>query len=74
MIPPSSPLPLPLCACQGKSEGAKLMTGGNRVGKVGYFVEPTVFADCKDDMSIFREEIFGPVQSISKFSTLSEVR
>ncbi|XP_026321908.1 retinal dehydrogenase 1-like isoform X2 [Hyposmocoma kahamanoa] len=57
----------------GKKEGAKLMTGGNRIGKTGYYVEPTVFADVKDDMTIAREEIFGPVQSILKFNTLEEV-
>ena len=41
----------------GKSEGAKLMTGGERLGNQGFFVQPTVFADCKDDMTIAREEV-----------------
>lgn len=41
----------------GKREGAKLMTGGNRIGKTGYYVEPTVFADVKDDMTIAKEEV-----------------
>jgi len=41
--------------------------------KVGYFVEPTVFSDVKDDMRIAREEIFGPVQSILKFSSMEEL-
>ncbi|XP_033221160.1 aldehyde dehydrogenase, mitochondrial-like [Belonocnema kinseyi] len=57
----------------GKTEGAKLLYGGNRVGEKGYFVEPTVFADVKDDMKIAKEEIFGPVQQIFKFDDLDEV-
>ncbi|MGH7170259.1 MAG: aldehyde dehydrogenase family protein, partial [Gemmataceae bacterium] len=48
----------------GKKEGAKLLTGGNRCGERGYFIEPTVFDDVKDDMKIAREEIFGPVISV----------
>jgi aldehyde dehydrogenase (NAD+) len=57
----------------GKKENAKLMTGGNRVGEKGYFIEPTVFADVQDNMKIAREEIFGPVMSILKFKDMSEV-
>ena len=57
----------------GKKEGAKLMTGGKRVGAKGWFVEPTVFADVKDDMTIAKEEIFGPVMSILKFKNIDEV-
>jgi len=57
----------------GKKENAKLMTGGNRVGEKGYFIEPTVFADVQDNMTIAREEIFGPVMSILKFKDLNEV-
>lgn len=58
----------------GKKQGAKLVTGGNRYqGLPGYFVEPTVFADVKDDMQIAREEIFGPVQQIIRFKSLDEV-
>jgi len=57
----------------GKREGAELLTGGNRVGDKGNFIEPTVFADVKDDMKIAREEIFGPVMSIMKFRDLDEV-
>ena len=53
----------------GKSEGARLVTGGNRIDKPGYFVEPTVFADCSRDMKIVKEEIFGPVVSIIKFKS-----
>ena len=48
----------------GKKEGAKLLTGGKRVGDKGYFIEPTVFDDVTDEMKIAREEIFGPVMNI----------
>jgi len=57
----------------GKEEGATLQTGGNQFGDKGYFVEPTVFSDVKDNMRIAREEIFGPVLAIFKFDTLDEV-
>jgi len=57
----------------GKKEGASLKCGGNRFGTTGYFIEPTVFADVRDDMRIAREEIFGPVQSIMKFSSMEEL-
>ena len=43
----------------GKDSGAKLLIGGNRVGKQGYFIEPTLFTDVKDDMKIAQEEILG---------------
>ncbi|UYV60899.1 ALDH1A2 [Cordylochernes scorpioides] len=57
----------------GKDQKAKLVCGGKRIGTSGYFVEPTIFADVKDDMRIAREEIFGPVQQIFSFKTLDEV-
>lgn len=41
----------------GKEQGASLVTGGSRVGDKGYFVQPTVFADVKDDMKIAKEEV-----------------
>ena len=41
----------------GKKEGAKLLTGGQRYGDRGYFIQPTVFADVTDDMRIAREEV-----------------
>ncbi|RUP46604.1 hypothetical protein BC936DRAFT_146743 [Jimgerdemannia flammicorona] len=56
----------------GKKEGARVVTGGARWGTVGYFVQPTVFADCKDEMKIMQEEIFGPVVSIATFKTVEE--
>jgi aldehyde dehydrogenase (NAD+) len=51
----------------GQKEGASLVTGGERVGKRGYFISPAVFADVKHEMRISQEEIFGPVVSIIKF-------
>ncbi|XP_011499900.1 PREDICTED: aldehyde dehydrogenase, mitochondrial [Ceratosolen solmsi marchali] len=57
----------------GKSEGAKLVQGGVRVGEKGYFIAPTVFADVQDNMKIATDEIFGPVQQILKFDKISEV-
>jgi aldehyde dehydrogenase (NAD+) len=57
----------------GKKEGAKLLTGGKRVGTKGYFIEPTVFDNVRDEMKIAREEIFGPVMNILKFENMSEV-
>lgn len=58
---------------EGKQEGAKLITGGDRKGTNGYFVEPTIFADVEDDMTIAREEIFGPVMSVFVFDEVEEV-
>ncbi|XP_068140767.1 aldehyde dehydrogenase, mitochondrial [Drosophila tropicalis] len=59
---------------EGKKDGAKLVAGGNRPKDTcGYYVEPTVFADVKDDMTIAREEIFGPVQQLIRFKSLDEV-
>jgi aldehyde dehydrogenase (NAD+) len=57
----------------GVRENANLLCGGNRVGEVGNFVAPTVFAPVSDEMTIAREEIFGPVMSILKFRGLNEV-
>jgi len=58
---------------QGKSEGATLVCGGNAIDGDGWFIEPTVFADVTDDMTIAREEIFGPVMSVFEFETEEEV-
>ncbi len=57
----------------GKSQGGRLVRGGARVGTQGYFIEPTVFADVRDDMTIAREEIFGPVMSVIPFRDVDEV-
>ncbi|WP_100010187.1 aldehyde dehydrogenase family protein [Lentibacillus sediminis] len=58
---------------QGKNEGARLVTGGEKGLDKGYFVQPTIFADVEDDMVIAREEIFGPVMSVFVFDTVEEV-
>jgi phenylacetaldehyde dehydrogenase len=52
---------------QGKASGAELVTGGTRVGDEGYFVAPTVLAKTTPDMSVVREEIFGPVLCAMSF-------
>uniref|UniRef100_A0A6Q2X5T1 aldehyde dehydrogenase (NAD(+)) n=1 Tax=Esox lucius TaxID=8010 RepID=A0A6Q2X5T1_ESOLU len=57
----------------GKREGAKLMCGGGVAADRGYFIEPTIFGDVQDSMTIAREEIFGPVMQILKFKTVEEV-
>jgi aldehyde dehydrogenase (NAD+) len=51
----------------GRREGAELVAGGARVGEVGYFVAPTVFANVEHKMRISQEEIFGPVASVIRF-------
>jgi betaine-aldehyde dehydrogenase len=62
---------------RGRAEGAKLLIGGTRVtdGDLanGYFMTPAIFDACHDDMSIVREEIFGPVMSVLEFDTEDEV-
>lgn len=58
---------------KGVAEGARLITGGNLVDGDGFYIEPTVFADVTDDMTIAREEIFGPVLSVLDFGTEEEV-
>ena len=57
----------------GLSEGARVVTGGERIGNKGYFVKPTIFADVAEDMQIVKDEIFGPVVTVSKFTTVDEV-
>ena len=56
----------------GKNEGARLLTGGGRVGQKGYFVEPTIFDNVGDDMKIAKEEIFGPVMAVMKVKDIDE--
>jgi len=53
---------------QGISEGATLVCGGNEINEKGFFIEPTIFTDVTGDMTIAKEEIFGPVLCIEKFS------
>ncbi len=57
----------------GEKEGARLMTGGERIGDKGYFVSPTIFDNVTDNMAIARDEIFGPVVSVMPFKGLDAV-
>ena len=52
---------------KGVSEGARLVAGGKRVARKGFYLEPTVFADVTDRMFIAQEESLGPIMIISKF-------
>ncbi|OPX16815.1 phenylacetaldehyde dehydrogenase StyD [Gordonia sp. i37] len=56
----------------GRSEGARLVAGGERGGESGFFVQPTIFADATNDMRIAREEIFGPVGTVIAFDESDE--
>ena len=58
---------------QGISEGARLVCGGQRLERPGYYLAPTVFADVSDEMTIAREEIFGPVLSVLDFEDEADV-
>ncbi len=58
---------------RGVEEGARLVAGGRRPNRPGFWIEPTVFADVTDDMTIARDEIFGPVMSVLDFDTEEEV-
>nr|ALG75772.1 aldehyde dehydrogenase 2 [Tricholoma vaccinum] len=53
-------------------EGATVHVGGERHGEEGYFIQPTIFTDCKPEMKIMQEEIFGPVAAVVKFKTEEE--
>jgi aldehyde dehydrogenase (NAD+) len=58
---------------KGKTEGAHCLTGGTRFGDKGFFIEPTVFTNVSDNMSIARDEIFGPVLSVLPFKNAEEI-
>lgn len=62
---------------KGKAEGATLLAGGVALEPCGveggYYVAPTIFTDCTDDMTIVKEEIFGPVMSLLRFSDEGDV-
>ncbi len=57
---------------EGKREGVEVVTGGNRLGRRGYFVEPTVLTNVRSDMRLMREEIFGPVVAVVPFDDEEE--
>lgn len=54
---------------KGEKEGARLVTGGKRLDRDGFYLQPTVFAEVTDEMTIAREEIFGPVMAVLDFET-----
>ena len=58
---------------KGREEGARLVCGGRPVEGKGFFVEPTVFADCTNNMTVMQEEIFGPVLCVAPFDEEAEV-
>ncbi|OJW10928.1 MAG: betaine-aldehyde dehydrogenase [Planctomycetales bacterium 71-10] len=58
---------------KGKEQGAQCVTGGDRAGDKGFFIQPTVFADVQDHMAIATDEIFGPVMQVLKFKDVEEV-
>lgn len=62
---------------KGKDEGAKCVYGGERWANApngkGYYIVPTIFANVTDNMTIAKEEIFGPVMCVLKYSTIEEV-
>lgn len=57
----------------GKGDGAQIAAGGERHGSKGYFVKPTVLTDTRPDMSVVREEIFGPVLVTMPFTDPADV-
>ncbi|AAS51184.1 ACL044Wp [Eremothecium gossypii ATCC 10895] len=57
----------------GVKEGARIVAGGERLGRKGFFIKPTIFADVNENMRVVKDEIFGPVVTVSKFSTVDEV-
>lgn len=58
---------------KGRSEGGEVLAGGDRIGETGFFVEPTVIGNTNNSMTVVREEIFGPVLVIQKFTDVDEV-
>ncbi|MGJ7911644.1 aldehyde dehydrogenase family protein [Neobacillus sp. LXY-1] len=58
---------------KGLNEGAQLVVGGSKPQEQGYFVSPTIFADVRDEMTIAKEEIFGPVISAMPYDDLDEL-
>jgi betaine-aldehyde dehydrogenase len=58
---------------KGNQEGARLILGGKRIDRPGFYIEPTIFANVTDDMTIAREEIFGPVMCVLDFEDEAEV-
>ncbi len=62
-----------LAMCEdAQRQGAMVATGGHKLNRPGYFLEPTVFTNIEPDMTIAQEEVFGPVLSVMKFSNEAE--
>ncbi|EMD28199.1 aldehyde dehydrogenase family protein [Amycolatopsis azurea] len=57
----------------GREQGADLVTGGQTLDRDGYFYQPTLFAGVADDMTIMREEIFGPVLAVTAYDDQDEL-
>jgi phenylacetaldehyde dehydrogenase len=57
----------------GKQQGAQIVTGGKRIERDGYFVQPTLLANVRPEMSVFQDEIFGPVLCATPFGDASEL-
>ncbi len=57
---------------KGKEEGAEVLFGGNKIDGKGFYVEPTVFVNVKNDMTIAQEEIFGPVLTVLTYDSVEE--
>jgi aldehyde dehydrogenase (NAD+) len=57
---------------RGTSEGGTIVAGGERVGDDGFVIAPTEFEDVADDAFLSCEEVFGPVTSLYRYSTLDE--
>jgi phenylacetaldehyde dehydrogenase len=57
----------------GKKDGAEVVTGGRRIDRDGYFVQPTLLANVRPEMSVFQDEIFGPVLCATPFTDASEL-
>lgn len=58
---------------EGRRDGVEVVTGGRRLDRKGFFVEPTVLVNVRPDMRLFREEIFGPVAAVMPFDDEEEV-
>ncbi|NOZ42576.1 MAG: aldehyde dehydrogenase family protein [Alphaproteobacteria bacterium] len=57
----------------GRREGAEVVAGGGRSGNEGYFVEPTLLCNTNREMKVVREEIFGPVLCVQRYSDVSDI-
>ncbi len=57
-----------------REEGAEIVTGGERIGSEGYFIQPTVVTNTTQDMKVVREEIFGPVLSVMCVEDMNDVK